>query len=285
MSVVLPSLWTEQNESCEKMRYIIDHDLHIHSNLSSCSNDTEQTPENILKYAKENGLKQICLTNHFWDENVKGESGWYAPQNFKHISKAKPLPQAEGIEFLFGAETELNLNLTVGMGKDRYDEFDFFIIPTTHLHMVSYTEHAVNLETPQKRAEVWVKRLDAVLNMDLPFHKIGIAHLACPLIAPTRELYLETLNAIPEREMLALFAGCAEKGVGIELNSYDMKYEASEQDTVMRMFSLAKEQGCKFYLGSDAHARPNGKELLKRFNNAIDYLGLEENDKFILRSK
>ena len=31
------------------MRYIADHDLHIHTQLSLCSGHPEQTKENILK--------------------------------------------------------------------------------------------------------------------------------------------------------------------------------------------------------------------------------------------
>ena len=33
------------------MRYIIDNDMHIHSNVSICSTDPEQTPDSILKHA------------------------------------------------------------------------------------------------------------------------------------------------------------------------------------------------------------------------------------------
>ena len=66
------------------MKYKIDHDLHIHSKLSVCSQDELQTKENILKYAIQNNLKQICLTDHFWDENVPGASGWYKPQYYEH---------------------------------------------------------------------------------------------------------------------------------------------------------------------------------------------------------
>lgn len=64
------------------MRYIVDHDLHIHSNLSTCSRCPEQTPERIAQYAVDMGLKTICITDHFWDEKVPGASAWYAPQNF-----------------------------------------------------------------------------------------------------------------------------------------------------------------------------------------------------------
>ena len=38
------------------MRYIVDHDLHIHSFGSMCSKDPEQTPQRILQYAQETGL-------------------------------------------------------------------------------------------------------------------------------------------------------------------------------------------------------------------------------------
>ena len=39
------------------MRFTVDHDYHIHSTLSSCSNDPAQSTERILQYAKDNGLK------------------------------------------------------------------------------------------------------------------------------------------------------------------------------------------------------------------------------------
>lgn len=59
------------------MRYAYDHDFHIHSALSLCSRDPEQSPERILKYAQDNRLKTVCLTDHFWDERVPGASDWY----------------------------------------------------------------------------------------------------------------------------------------------------------------------------------------------------------------
>jgi len=45
------------------VKYVIDHDMHLHSQLSLCSGLPEQTTENILRYAKELGLKKICLTD------------------------------------------------------------------------------------------------------------------------------------------------------------------------------------------------------------------------------
>ena len=105
------------------MRFKYDHDLHIHSYISACSKDAEQTPERILQYAKENGLHTVCLTDHFWDENVECLSQWNSKQPYSHISQAKPLPQSENVKFLFGCETELDFTLTVGLSKERMDEF------------------------------------------------------------------------------------------------------------------------------------------------------------------
>lgn len=266
------------------MKYIFDNDLHIHSGLSSCSNDAEQTPERILKYALDNGLKTICIADHFWDEAVEGASNWYAPQNYEHISQAKPLPQADGVRFLFGCETELDKHLTLGLSKENYDLFDFIVIPTTHLHMKSLTVFEEDRKDAKSRANVWVKRFEAVLNMDLPFHKVGFAHLTCGLICrESREEYLETLNLISDDDMEHLFTKAAELGAGIELNASDMSFADDEKDTVLRPYRIAKKCGCKFYCGSDAHhpkAFDNAKEIFER---AIDLLELTEDDKFIVQ--
>ena len=264
------------------MKYIVDHDLHIHSNISFCANDPEQTKENILKCAEENGLKTICITDHFWDETVEGASVWYEPQNYQHVAKAKPLPQGEDVRFLFGCETELSSSMTLGIAGKNIDLFDFVVIPTTHFHMVGYTLTEEETANAQTRADAWVKRLDAVLEMDLPFHKVGLAHLTCALIAPTREEYKEVLRLIPHEEMKRLFEKAAKLGVGIELNSYDMNFEPEEADIILRPYRIAKECGCKFYLGSDAH-HPDGLDGAKAiFERTVDLLELTEDDKFVI---
>ena len=85
------------------MQFQIDHDFHIHSFLSSCSNDPEQNPEWILGYARRHCLKTIVLTDHFWDsDRIDGASDWYRPQDLTHIKSSLPLPQTDGIRFLFG---------------------------------------------------------------------------------------------------------------------------------------------------------------------------------------
>ncbi len=267
------------------MRYLFDHDLHIHSKTSLCSNDPLQTSERILLYAKQNNLKTICLTNHFWDENVKSElTDFYKKQNFAHVIAEKPLPKADGIDFLFGCETELDKNLALGISKENFDKFDFIVIPTTHFHITDFAI-SESVKTPEQKARCWFERFNAVLDADLPFYKIGFAHLTCALMDSSRDNYLKILELLDEKSLRSVFTKAAKRGVGIELNSGDMSFSLAEADKVLRPYKIAKEEGCKFYLGSDAH-HPFALDGAKAvFERAINMLDLEESDKFTIKKQ
>lgn len=263
------------------MKYVCDNDLHIHSEISLCSNDPEQSTERILAYAKENSLKTICLTDHFWDERVPCGLDWYVPQNFEHICAAKPLPQADGIRFLFGCETEMDKNMTLGISRERFEEFDFVVIPTTHFHMTGFTIPE-DVVSPQQKADFWFEKLNALLDMDLPFHKIGIAHLTCGLIDRNRDNFLKTIDLLDSDALKRVFSKAAEKGVGIELNSDDMSFKDYERETVLRPYEIARDMGCKFYCGSDAHHPKTLDGAKKIFERAVGLLGLTEDDKLVI---
>ena len=260
------------------MRYIVDHDLHIHTQLSLCSGHPEQTKENILKYGIENGLTTLCLTDHMWDSRVPGASGWYQKQSYEYITQALPLPESDKVRYLFGCETDLDRFLTVGVSPEIMEKLDFIIIPTTHLHMHGFTLDGS--EGVEERAKLWCDRLEAVLDMDLPFHKVGIAHLTCSLMY--REHYIEVLKTIPESEYRRLFKKAAEKGVGIELNFPSLNLNDETREPTLLPYRIAKEEGCKFYFGSDAHHPQELAKAKENFENIIDLLGLEESDKFRL---
>ncbi len=265
------------------MKYKIDHDYHIHSFLSRCSKDIEQTNEAILDYAKRNNLNKIVLTNHYWDDAVPGASEWYKNQNFTWLSTALPLPQDDRVRFLFGCEADMNKDFVVGLPENRFNDFDFMIISTTHLHMKGFTISLDASESNEERARLWVERLDSVLAMNFPWKKMGIAHPACPhMNKKSREDYLETLELIPTHDMERIFAQAAKVGVGIELNYSDMSFKDHEADTVLRMFKIAKNQGCKFYCGSDSHRTPDLRRSMQVFERAVEMLGLTENDKFFI---
>ena len=266
------------------MRYVIDHDYHLHTHLSLCSEDRLFNPLSMLEHAKREGLTRLVLTDHYWDENVPGaeKHGFYGPQNNAHIAQALPLPQTEDICFYFGCETEMDMHGNIGVARKTMEKFDFIVVPTTHLHMRGLTtrEGYISIE---ERSRLWVERMDALLDQDLPFEKIGIAHPTCSLIADKAnwEEHLQILDGISDEEYARVFAKVAEKGCGLEINGGDIFYEETENiERILRVYRIALAQGCKFYLGSDAHG---SNELIPSpdvFNRIIDVLDLKESDKF-----
>lgn len=265
------------------MRYILDHDLHIHSFLSNCSKDPNQTPKRILDYAKENGLRHIVLTDHFWDESVEGASDWYQSQNFAHVKESLPLPKDEAVTFHFGCETEMDKDCRLGISPKFYDKFDFIIIPTTHLHMVGFTIREQDTEL-NRLTDVYINRLDKLLSMDLPFHKVGIPHLTIKLLAQNDwEKHLALIEGIPDDTYRSIFSRVAKLGAGVELNmsQYGQYEREGGFDTFYKPFKLAKECGCKFYFASDSHHPAHFDCMKEHCEAVINRLGLEESDKFL----
>ena len=256
------------------MKYIIDNDLHIHSQLSSCSRDPEQNPEALLAYALKNGLTTICIADHYWDERIPGASNWYSKQNTEHVLASLPLPQADGVRFLFGCETEWDRFNTLAIGREMMEKLDFIVVPLTHFHMKGYTLFDGQRESAQTLAKAWLDRLDIFLSRDLPFHKMGLAHLT------TYGIDIDSWeNYIPQAELERVMRRVAKAGVGIELNACDMKCSDADLEAVLRIYRAAKAAGCKFYLGSDAHHPEEFGGVSAYFALAIDALGLTEDDK------
>lgn len=272
------------------MRYVIDHDFHIHSGLSVCSGDPEQNPARILRYGEENNYRYLCLTDHYWDEKVPfadyaPERNWaldfYRRQDTAHIRQALPLPQGERTRFFFGCEAEMDLHGTLGISPETAEQLDMIVVATSHMHMTNFTipRHSQLAEYAAR----FLSRIDRLMDLDLPFHKVGIAHLAGSLGAPENQLLL-MFRLIPDAELHRVFARVARAGAGIELNAGDFQTPNCENPEtramLLRLFGIAKEEGCRFYLGSDAHHPSWLGACVRSFENAVELLGLTEDDKF-----
>ena len=267
------------------MAYIVDHDLHIHSYLSACSRNPEQNPERMHRYAVENGLHTVCVTDHFWDDAQGSGAPCYAPENLEEKrNMTGPLPRSDKARVLFGVETEMDRTMRLGLSREHFDCLDFVVIPTTHLNMMGLTLNKQEGGSTQSRANLWIKRLEAVLGMDLPFHKIGIAHLTCTTMAHwSRQTELEIYSKIPDMEIYRLMQQAAAVGLGIELNACSMNYRPEEEDRILRFYRIAKECGCKFYCGSDAHQPHELDRARSLFEKAVKALDLQESDKYIIK--
>lgn len=232
------------------MSFLIN-DLHCHSNLSSCCHDERMTPDVILKFAEEHDYSAVCLTDHLWDAAIPGASKWYSVQDIDHVFKAAPLPKGK-VPYYFGCETELPANCVPALAKENFDRFAFVVIPPNHMHMKGLVRPE-GVDTPEKMAVLMEDRLEKLLECDIPFRKIGIAHLTCSLMFGEGSV-ADVVSHMNEARLLRIFKGYAQAGAGIELNAFSFGEWETRPEETMLIYRIAKEAGCLFYACSDAHS-------------------------------
>ncbi len=249
------------------MRFIPDHDLHIHTQLSPCSRDPRQTPEAILAYGVTAGMRLLNLADHCWPYTQ--DAVLPAPEF---------LPQSKHCFLLHGAEIDMDMNDNLSATVEAIESLDFAVIAVNHLHLKNYCvpqDFPEDAETHKKR---FLERVHTLLSLDLPYHKTGIAHFSDGLVCTAD--HIRCLNLITDTELIDIFTKIRDRGMGVELNLVPGRYHGCDLDAVLRPFRVAKALGCKFYMGGDAHhPEAFATTLSQKMNPLIDLLGLEESDK------
>ena len=169
------------------------------------------------------------------------------------------------------------------MQKRIFELFDFIIVPTTHLHMRGFTITDEEWDSIDKRRELVVNRFYHLLEQHYPFHKMGLAHMTCTLAAGYDDQWnnhLKLFGGISDDVYTDMFKKAAKVGIGIELNAPIRQYNERELDIILRPYLIAKECGCKFYFGSDAHIPSQLESAYADFETWIKLLNLTEDDKF-----
>ena len=114
------------------------HDVHNHNIFSNCCNDPSASTAAFVAKEVELGNKIFGLSNHIWDESVKGASYWYSRQTITKAEEAKAsLANApKELKCLFGAESEYyHCFDRLGMSLEGAKRFDYMLIPHSHQHM------------------------------------------------------------------------------------------------------------------------------------------------------
>lgn len=268
------------------MKFQIDHDLHIHSYISPCAGyDPRQTKEAILAYGLTNQYGLLCVTDHIWDRSVPSPPPVNNPWLKRGLDCQKaqeilPLPQSDKCRFLFGIEVDMDYLGNVGISEKSYDTFDFIILSPSHLHLQGFARNAATVGSSAAEFKAFYhERLLQILNMALPFHKCGLAHFTSCLTCD--EGKVAAIDQFMDEEFRNIFALAAKRGIGIELNQWEFatQYTPQEQESILRPYRIAKEMGCKFYLGGDAHSPEEFAPRKEEFRLLIDLLALTEDDK------
>ncbi len=226
----------------------ITTDYHVHTGLSVCAPNST-TIESYLPVIKEQGLTKIGIADHIWDDKIPGASKFYIPQTPAHsaLIKEQGVPGViDGVQFLFGCEADMNKDDVLGLTEESAAMFDFIIVSTAHFHMKGFTiENDTPVEVARKRM---LERIYKAI--EVPFIS-GIAHPFLPMgyVEERKEL----LSGITDNQLIDCFKAVADakKSVEINFNYFAEKYAVLEETE--RIYTLAREQGCSFHLGSDCH--------------------------------
>lgn len=258
----------------------LDHDYHLHTTLSTCCNEDIMDIEHIVPVCREEGKKEILIANHFWDRLMPGADDWYGPQDLDHVRKILPLPEEPDMRVRFGCETEFCGGKKIGISPESYDCFDFIVVPFTHLH--NNFSRPVDCTTPVQVANLYMDHFEDLLQIDLPWEKVGIPHLTCGLVYPGPHLK-EVFEALDYPRLCRCFDFLAEKGAGIELNAGCFgEYWKNNQAVMTEIYHVAKNSGCKFYCASDAHSLKSLRNINNNIPAIAEVLGLTDKDRYYI---
>ncbi len=260
----------------------IKHDFHIHTERSLCAyRDAFAT--DYIKEAKTMGLKKIGFADHFWDSAYKPlDFIFYEPQNYDHLATIiDEIKNAdtEGIDVFFGCEAEYSPEHGVAITEECAEKFDFITVSNSHTHKTMPAEYA----KPDYKAvhtEFMVRAYMNILESHVSKYILSMAHPFEAVCCPYDNNILKGM--ITDDTFKMLFSKTAEKGIAVEINIGTMKqFDENSVETAeeIRMFTIAKEMGCKFVFGSDSHNVHNYKDYyIDKCNMMAKVLSLKDED-------
>ncbi|MCK4983586.1 MAG: PHP domain-containing protein [Victivallaceae bacterium] len=250
-------------------------DMHIHSFASVCCQDERQTPENIVPLLAGKGYKKIGFTDHVWISKDVEPSHFYKTQNGeRHLELFDFIRSCRWeIEVLVGCETDMIAPGVFGITPEFKEKMDYVVMATDHFHMTNFVQLPEE-ETPECLAR-------HMLKFFISAAKSGIPDILVHPFFPYGyvELYDKSIASLPDAELLDAFSIAASNNIGIEINKCYLPKPQLDRcfslETPMRILTLAKQAGCTFTIGSDAH-NIESFDVLDKLQSLAESLDLSE---------
>ena len=228
-------------------------DMHIHSFASVCCEEEKQTPENIVPLLAGKGYKKIGFTDHVWISKDVEPSHFYKTQNGdRHIELFDFIHSCKWeIEVLVGCEADMIAPGVFGITPEFKEKMDYVGMATDHFHMTNFVQQPEE-KTPECLAQHMLKFFISAVKSGIPdilFHPFFPYGYI--------EIYDKSVATLSDAELLDAFSIAAANNIGIEINKCYLPKPQLDRcfslETPMRILTLAKQAGCTFVLGSDAH--------------------------------
>lgn len=259
----------------------LDHDLHVHTYLSACCHDKQkQTPSGILSLAEDMGVRMIGFADHVWANPNLTPSDWYRHQDETQISqlRADLTAVASGVNVLVGCEAETIAPGKFGITRQFADQLDFVLLACSHFHMKEFVAQPEG-DTPQDIARHMLTFFRSGVSSGLA---TSIAHPLLPCGYLDR--FDEAVDSMSDTELSDAFGLAHDRGVAIEITTAFIPSKSGLSfsiETPIRFLSIARQAGCKFTLGTDAHA-PEAQRRLPELAALTAAAGMTDGDALYL---
>ncbi len=251
----------------------IIHDFHLHTNVTD---DCEQTLAEVAEKAVQNGLAEICITNHY----IIGARGFcVTPEEIEQL-----FIEAEEIMSRTGLAVRIGLEADYIPGREKQLEhflasFDFdFVIGACHNIDglgVALEETAMELFAKYDALTCYRKSLENYLPAAESGMFDSLAHLDI-----IRKYASGHFGAVPfdhYADLVDRIAGAMlASGTGFELNCRGYDHSCAEHYPTVAILELLRDRGVKTVtIGSDAHCPDHVGLYLDRGAEALNSLGFD----------
>jgi histidinol phosphatase-like PHP family hydrolase len=174
---------------------------------------------------------------------------------------------------LVGCETDMVAPGVFGMTPEFKEKLDYVVMATDHFHMTNFVEQPAE-KTPEGIGQ-------HMLNFFISAAKSGLPDILVHPFFPFGyiELYDKSIASLSDTVLLDAFSIAASNNIGIEINKCYLPNPQYERffslETPMRILTLAKQAGCTFTIGSDAH-NIKSFDVLDKLQSLAESLGLTE---------
>ena len=233
-------------------------DLHVHTNRSLCAPRTTE-PSTYLPYCESEGIRLIGISDHVYPTEMIHAFGYKDETRLSRLLSVRPaLREAEdasNVRFLFGCE--IDYFPCVGhpyISPEESLQFDYVLFASSHILNYPHMYTAYDLSSPDVLRRLTVERFVETCKLDYPV-PMGICHPLYPICSPHQ---CEIIDGISDDCLKECFSMAKEKNISIEIHAClyrrDTPLNADGlSDRYLRILSVAKDCGCKFHFGSDAH--------------------------------
>ncbi|MBP3667897.1 MAG: hypothetical protein J6K29_12715 [Clostridia bacterium] len=256
-------------------------DLHVHTNKSLCAPRSTE-PGSYVPCCEPEGIRLIGISDHVYPEDMLTRYGYPDDKRVGRLLELRPvLREAEaqsGIRFLLGCE--IDYFPCVGhpyISPEESADFDYVLFASSHIlnYPNMYTEY--DLHNPDVLRRLTIDRFVAACKLDYPV-PMGICHPLYPICSPFQA---EIIDGISDATLNELFSMAAEKQISMEIHACLFRRDTplnqhGLSDHYLRILAAARDCGCKFHLGSDAHDPTAFLGSHDRLRKAAELLGLTE---------